>query len=297
MTARVVTALLVLVSLWGSAFPMIKVGLDGLSPTHLTLLRHLVASACFVPVLLLRGLRTRPAARDLPMFFVLGMLGFTVYQLALVVGEQRVPAGASSLIIASAPAVTAVLAYLLLGERMPAGAWFGSLLALGGVGLIALGARGPLSFNPYALFVLLSALSTSFFTILQRPLFARYRPVEVVAFATWAGTVPMVAFLPGFVGDVASAGAAPLAAVGYIGMFPSAVAYSLYAMSLSKAPVTVVTTYLYLVPVSSLFFSWLLLAEVPSLLTVLGGAVAILGIALVNAAKQRALRRATTARM
>ena len=292
MTAGVVTALLVLVSLWGSAFPMIKVGLDGLSPTHLTLLRHLVASACFLPVLTLRGLRLRPALRDVPMFFVLGMLGFFIYQLALVVGEQRVPAGASSLIIATAPAITAVLAYHMLGERMPAGAWLGSLLALSGVTLIALGASGALSFNPYALFVLLSALSTSFFTIFQRPLFARYRPVEVVAFATWAGTVPMLLFLPGFAGDVAGAGAAPLAAVAYIGVFPSALAYSLYAMSLSKAPVTVVTTYLYLVPVSSLFFSWLVLGEIPSLLTVLGGLVAIVGIALVNAAKQRAVRRA-----
>ncbi len=296
MTAGVVTALVVLVSLWGSAFPMIKVGLEGLSPTHLTLLRHLVASTCFLPVLSWRGLRMRPRLRDVPAFVGLGMLGFFVYQLALVVGEQRVPAGASSLIIATAPAITAVLAWLLLSERMPAGAWFGSLLALSGVTLIALGASGRLSFNPYALFVLLSAVSTSFFTIFQRRMFGRYRPVEVVAFATWGGTLPMLLFLPGFGHDVASAGAAPLAAVAYIGVFPSAVAYSLFAFSLSRAAVTLVTTYLYLVPVSSLFFSWLVLGEIPSLLTVAGGTVAIAGISLVNAAKQRAARRAAGAR-
>ena len=291
MTAGVVVALLVLVSLWGSAFPMIKVGLDGLSPFHLTLARHLVASACFVPVLWLRRLRRFPAAKDLPAFLLLGLLGFTVYQTALVVGEQRVPAGASSLIIATAPAITAVLAYLLLSERMPAGAWLGSALALAGVALIALGASGPLAFNPYALFVLLSALSTSFFAVLQRRMFGRYRAVEVTAFATWAGTAPMLLFLPGFPADVASAGASSLAAVAYIGVFPSALAYSLFAFGLSRAPVTVVTTYLYLVPVSALFFSWLLLREVPSPLTVAGGAVAIAGIVLVNLAKQRAARR------
>lgn len=292
MTAGVVASLLVLISLWGSAFPMIKVGLGGLSPTHLTLARHLVASTCFLPVLWARGLRRRPALHDVPGFFVLGLLGFTIYQLALVVGETRVPAGASSLIIATAPAITAVLAFVLLDERMPPGAWVGSLLALAGVVLIALGASGRLAFNPYALFVLLSAVSTSFFTILQRRMFERYRPVEVVAFATWAGTVPMLLFLPGFFGNVAAAGAAPLAATIYIGMFPSAVAYSLFAFGLSRAPVTVVTTYLYLVPVSSLFFSWLVLGEIPSLLTIGGGAVAITGIFLVNAAKQRSARRA-----
>lgn len=296
MTAGVVAALLVLVSLWGSAFPMIKVGLAGLSPTHLTLARHLVASACFVPFLWVRGLRWLPARRDVPYFFLLGLLGFTIYQLALVVGEQRVPAGASSLIIATAPAITAVLAYLMLSERMPAGAWGGSALALSGVVLIALGASGRVSFNPYALFVLLSALSTSFFTILQRRMLARYKAVEVTAFATWAGTVPLLLFLPGFFGNLAAAPASSLAATVYIGMFPSAVAYSLFAFGLSRAPVTVVTTYLYLVPVSSLFFSWLVLGEVPSLLTAAGGAVAIVGIWLVNASKQRAARRAAAAR-
>ncbi len=292
MSAGVVTALLVLVALWGSAFPMIKVGLDGLSPEHLTLARHLVASACFVPFLMLRGLRRLPAWRDVPWFFLLGLLGFTIYQLALVVGEQRVPAGASSLIIATAPAITALLATLFLGERMPTAGWLGSLLALSGVALIALGASGGLSFNPYALFILLSAVSTSFFAIAQRRMLRRYRAVEVTAFATWAGTVPMLAFLPGLARDLASAGAAPLAATAYIGIFPSAVAYSLFAFGLSRAPVTVVTTYLYLVPVSSLFFSWWVLREVPSALTVLGGSVAIAGIVLVNAAKQRARRRA-----
>ncbi len=296
MTAGVVVALLVLVSLWGSAFPMIKVGLDGLSPTHLTLARHLVASACFVPFLWLRGLRRFPARRDLPYFLLLGLLGFTIYQLALVVGEQRVPAGASSLIVATAPAITALLAYFLLSETMPAGAWLGSLLALCGVALIALGAGGHVAFNPYALFVLVSAVSTSFFAILQRRMLARYRAVEVTAFATWAGTTPMLLFLPGFLGNLGSAGVAPLLATAYIGVFPSAVAYSLFAFALSRAPVTVVTTYLYLVPVSSLFFSWLVLGELPTVLTLAGGSVAIVGIALVNAAKQRAARRARAAR-
>jgi drug/metabolite transporter (DMT)-like permease len=296
MTPAVVLAMMVLVSLWGSAFPMIKVGLDGLNPFHLTLARHLVASACFVPVLWLRRLRRFPDRRDLPAFLLLGLLGFTIYQTALVIGEVRVPAGASSLIIATAPAITAVLAHLLLSERMPLGAWFGSLLALTGVALISLGAGGALTFNPYALFVLLSAVSTSFFAIAQRRMFVRYRAVEVTAFATWAGTAPMLLFLPGFLGDVASAGPASLAAVAYIGIFPSALAYSLFAIGLSRAPVTVVTTYLYLVPVSALFFSWLVLREVPHPLTIAGGAVAIVGIVLVNAAKQRAARRAAAVR-
>ncbi len=284
-------ALLVLVTLWGSAFPMIKVGLGGLSAPHLTLARHLVASACFLPFLWLRGHRLLPARRDLPPLFVLGLLGFTIYHLALNVGELRVSAGASSLIIATAPAITAVLAYLLLSERMPPAAWVGSAVAFLGVVLIVVGDNAALGFNPYALFVLLAALATSLFAVLQRRMFSRYRAVEVTAFATWAGTVPMLLFVPGFAADVAGAGHDALLATVYIGVFPSAIAYSMFAFGLSRAPVTLVTAYLYLVPVISLFFSWLVLGEIPSLLMLAGGAVAIAGIVLVNLAKQRAARR------
>ncbi len=291
MTGAVIAALLVLAVLWGSAFPMIKVGLGGLSAPHLTLARHLVASVAFLPFLMVRRNRLLPRAADIPYFFLLGALGFTIYHLALNTGEQHVSAGAASLIIATAPAITAVLARFLLHERMPAAGWLGSAVAFAGVVMIVWGDGRALGFNAYALFVLLSAVVTSFFAVLQRRVLARYPAVEVTAFATWAGTVPMLLFLPGFGADVARAGAAPLLATAYIGVFPSAIAYSLFAYGLSKAPVTLVSSYLYLVPVFSLSLSWVVLGEVPSLLTVAGGMVAIGGIVFVNLAKQRSARR------
>ncbi len=298
MTPIVVVALGILAALWGSAFPMIKVGLDGLSAPHLTLMRHMVASLAFVPLLLAFRARLRPALADVPYFFLLGTLGLFVYHLALNYGEMRVSAGAASLIIASAPAITALLAYFMVGDRMPRLGWIGSLVAFGGVGLIVLGNGGTDAgpgLNAFAWLIVLSAVVTSFFAILQRRMFARYRPIEVAAFATWAGTVPMLAFLPGLPADAADAGAQALAASVYIGVFPSAIAYTLFAFALSRAPVTLVTTFLYLVPVFSLAASWALIGEIPSSATVAGGLVVIAGIVLVNYAKQRAARRVAVA--
>lgn len=298
MTPIVVVALAFLAALWGSAFPMIKVGLEGLSAPHLTLLRHLVASLAFVPLLLAFRARLRPARADVPYFFLLGMLGFFVYHLSLNYGEMRVSAGAASLIIASAPAITALLARFMVGDRMPGLGWVGSALAFGGVALIVMGDRGDAAgpgLNAFAWLIVLSAVVTSFFAILQRRMFARYRPIEVAAFATWAGTVPMLMFLPGLSADVADAGAQVLAATAYIGVFPSAIAYTLFAFALSRAPVTLVTTFLYLVPVFSLGASWFLIGEIPSSATVVGGVVVIAGIVLVNVAKQRAAKRMAAA--
>lgn len=292
MSGRVVAALLVLAALWGSAFPLIKVALEDLGPGHLTLARHVVASACFVAFLLLGRKRMLPRRRDVPSFFLLGVLGFTIYHLALNFGELRVTAGAASLLIATAPAITAILAHFLLHEHMPRGAWLGSAVAFGGVALIVAGDGSALGFNPFALFILLSAASTALFAVLQRRMFRDYEPVEVTAFATWAGTVPMLVFLPGLPQALAAASLPALGATVFIGIVPSAIAYTLFAFALSKAPANLVTAFLYLVPVSSLSISWWLLGEVPSPVTLIGGLVAIAGIIVVNVAKRRQALRA-----
>jgi drug/metabolite transporter (DMT)-like permease len=96
----------------------------------------------------------------------------------------------------------------------------------------------------------------------------------------------MLIFLPGFFSNLASAEASAVWAGIYIGIFPSAVAYSLFAYAISKLPVTLVAAFLYSVPVFGLFFSWLLLGEVPSWLTLVGGLIAICGIVIVNQSKK-----------
>jgi drug/metabolite transporter (DMT)-like permease len=295
MTVPVFLALFGLVVLWASAFPVIKIGLEGLGVLHLTLLRHLVASLCFVPFLALTRQRLFPARRDIPAFVMMGSVGIGIYHTALNAGEVRVSAGAASLIIATAPAITALLARFVLGDRLPLLGWAGSVISFCGVAMIVLGDSAALGVDPFAFLILLSAIAAAVYFVWQKPFFRRYRAAEVTAFATWGGTVPMLAFLPGLGGDIAGSGGALLAAA-YLGVFPSAIAYSLLAFALARSAVTLVTAYLYTIPVFALLFSWILLGEVPSLLTVLGGMVAIAGVVLVNLAKQRGglFRRGST---
>ncbi|HEX7002810.1 MAG TPA: DMT family transporter [Trueperaceae bacterium] len=291
MNLAVFLALLGLVTLWASAFPVIKLGLDGLGVLHLTLLRHLVASACFVPFLALSGNRLFPRRRDILPFILLGSVGIGVYHVTLNAGELRVSAGATSLIIGAAPAITALLARFFLDDRLPLLGWIGSLISFAGIVLIVLGDSAAVGFDPYALFVVAAAFAAAIYFVWQKPFFGRYSAPEVTAFATWGGTLPMLAFLPGLAADAGDAGAALLAAA-YLGVFPSAIAYSLLAFALSRTPVTVVSVYLYAVPVLALLFSWVLLGEVPALLTLVGGAIAIGGIVLVNLVKAGGARRA-----
>jgi drug/metabolite transporter (DMT)-like permease len=284
-------AVALLVVLWASAFPIIKVGLETLSAPHLTLLRHLVASGAFVVFLVaLRG-RLLPATRDWPALIGLGAVGIFVYHLALNTGEQRVSAGATSLIIATAPLLTAMVATALGRDRLSRLGWAGSLLGFAGVALIVLGDGGgpgsALALDPYALWILLAALATAVFAVLQQPLLARYRPLELMAYVTWGGTLPMLLFAAG-AGEAAVTGwpRSTLAAL-FLGVFPSAIAYTLFAVALSRGSATVVTSYLYLIPVVALLLSWWWLGEVPTALTLVGGLIVIVALALMRAARRR----------
>jgi drug/metabolite transporter (DMT)-like permease len=290
-TLNLFFVLLVQAVLWGSAFAGIKIGLESLEAGHLTLLRHLVASLCFIPFLVLTKSRLLPNWRDVPFFFFIGFLGYSIYHTALNYGELNVSAGTASLIIATAPAFTAIVAYFLLKDKLPVLGWAGILLSFAGVVLIVLGDNPELGFNVYALLILLSAIVTALYATLQRPLFKTYKAVEVTAFATWAGTIPMLIFLPRFIEDVGGSSLNSLLAGIYIGIFPSAIAYTLFAYAISKLPVTSVASFLYTVPVFGLLFSWFLLGEVPTWLTVVGGLIAIAGIVVVNRSRQTEIER------
>ena len=291
MSPAVLASLLLLAVFWGSAFPAIKLALSGLSPGHLTLARHLVASLALLVFLGLRRRPLLPQRSDLGLFFMLGLLGVGIYHSALNFGQARVSAGAASLIIASAPAFTAVVAYLVLGERLSRLGWAGILTAFAGAALIVLGSGAGLALEPHALLIVVSAFVTALYAVLQKPVLRRYGPLELSAYVTWLGTLPLLAFAPGLGADLASAQPLVIGAVLYVGVFPSAVAYTLQAYAISQAPVTLVAAFLYLVPVFSLLFSWLVLGEVQGPVTLLGGLVALLGIALVNASKRRSARR------
>jgi drug/metabolite transporter (DMT)-like permease len=117
MDARLSIAVVAAVFFAASAFPGISAGLEGYSPEHLALLRFLAASFVLAIYTVFSGIRL-PAAKDLPAVALAGFLAFSVYNVLLGYGQRTVPAGTASLLIASIPAFTALLAVAFLRERL-----------------------------------------------------------------------------------------------------------------------------------------------------------------------------------
>ena len=157
---------------WASAFAGIRVGLQHYSPFHLAALRFLVASGTLAIGAMTKGIHW-PEGRDWPRLFFLGLLGIAVYHTALNYGELTVTAGAASFIINIAPVFTALLSILFLNEHFHLTGWMGFLISLSGVVLIALGEGGGLSFDKGGFYILLSALCSAFYSVLQKPLLSK----------------------------------------------------------------------------------------------------------------------------
>jgi drug/metabolite transporter (DMT)-like permease len=283
---RVLAALVITTVFWASAFAGIRAGLDAYGPGQVALFRFLVASAVLAAYAALARMRL-PERRDLPAVFLAGLLAFAVYHVALNYGEVTVSAGSASILIATAPVFTALLAVAFLGERLRALGWFGMGVSFLGSAMISLGEGEGLRLDPSAALILLAALSTSIYFVLQKPYLEKYGALAFTTYAIWAGTLLTLVYLPGLLSEVQTAPLGTTLAMVYLGVFPTAIAYVTYAYAFSRLPATRAASFLYVIPVMAYVIAWLWLGEIPTLLSVVGGVVTLAGVLLVNIRRRR----------
>ena len=266
--------------LWASAFVAIRHLGEDFSPGALSLGRLLVGAACLAVVALSRGF-PRPSRGDLLIIAVIGVLWFGVYNVALNEGEQRVDAGTAAMLIQVSPVLIALLAALFLGERFTVYLGLGLALAFSGVAVIAFSTSpGGNSDVVGVLLCLLAAVVYSISLVLQKPLVGRLAAVHV----TWlACTVGAIACLP-FVGQLfREAGDAPASSLWwlvYLGVFPTAIAFTTYAYALQHMSASSLGVTTYLVPPITIVLGLVFLGEAPPTMAYLGGALALVGVAV-----------------
>lgn len=267
---------------WASAFVAIRHLADDFSAGAMTLGRQGVG-ALALALFALRGGLPRPTAGQWRSIVVIGVLWFAVYHLALNQGEQWVDAGTAAMLLQASPVLVAVLASIFLGERFTLPLLVGLAVAFTGIVLIGAAGPGGADVSPRhvvlgVLLCLVSAASYSVSLILQKPLLGDLSAVHVTWLACVVGAVVCLPFGPQLAGEAADAPASSLWWLVYLGVFPTALAFTTYAYALRHMTASSLGVTTYLVPPLTVGMSLVFLGETPPTVAYVGGALALLGV-------------------
>lgn len=247
-------AQLVVVGMWASTFIVTKASFAEISPLAFVFVRFALMTLLAFGVLAARRPRGERGVRraDLGRFVVAGVTGYTLYQLGFVLGLDRTSPFSSSLLIAMVPLFT-VLILAIMGERTPRRGWFGLGIAVVGVAVFLgdkRGADGSLLGDALSLG---AAVAFASYGLANRPLVAAYPPETSTAYATLAGSVPLLAVsAPAAVAqDWGAVSAIGWVGIVYMTIFPVYVAYMLWNWAIARRGAAAATSFSLLVPIVS----------------------------------------------
>lgn len=297
MGVRLVHAsLLVCAAMWGLVFVGVHELLPVLTPVQLVTIRFLIISLAFLAMFAtIPQIRVFPAnGGDWVRFAVCGVLAVPGSQLAIVEGQRYLAPQLASLVVATAPVLTALFAAALLGEGFGALRGVGSVVALLGVAFIVLfGAGdghsiGPLAIALPAVIAVLTPISWALYTVMSRPLAARYPPLATVALCLMLGTVLLLPFVPDTVAALSDVTATEWAWIGYLALGGSLLPYLIWFASLKVLPANRTAAYMYAIPLFAMIFTWLILGRRPGMVAAVGGALVLIGVVLTQIRPRRA---------
>lgn len=273
--------------LWASAFVAIRHLGHDVSPGALSLGRLLVAAVA-LSLLLVRSPRHRFTRTEVMLLLGCGIAWFGIYNLALNASEQKIDAATAAMVVQIGPIVIALLAALFLDEKLTGWLLLGMAIAFGGVVVIGVAMRGNGGSNlSGVLLALLAAATYAIGVVCQKVLLRRLSGLEVTCYACWIGVLVCLPWVGDLSHVVGHGSGRTLLLVGYLGLFPTALAFSTWAFALryTDAGKQALTTFL--VPAIAALMAWLMLDEVPPALAFVGGATCVVGV-LVTRRKSRA---------
>ena len=275
---------------WGLAFTAIKYSVSFLNPYELASLRFLIADVFFLISLVAREARESRESResvkreDIPVIFILGLLGVAIYHIFLNAGEIYITSGVASLIISTAPIFVLILSWLFLKEKITKMKVLGICIAFFGVALLSKPESGGSFFGVFLVFI--SSLSAAGYTVLGKKLMQRYDSLTLPSWAMLLGSIPILYFsIPGIEKILVYPNLNLILSVVFLGVFSTYLGYLGWYYFLEREEASRASVFLLAIPFVAIVSGALLLDESITALTITGGIAVIFGILLVIKSK------------
>ena len=273
--------------LWGIGWPALKVLTEGVPAEVVTFWRFAIMAAAFVPVLYWRGK---------PLSLSRKTLGYTLAAAALNAafmyfafwGVQAGTAGAGGVIMTTAsPVLTALLVLMIFRVNVEKRQLFGLGLGLVG-GALMLEVWHAHLLHSGNLYFLAGALTWAVLTLIGQRMHSHMAPLHFNFWlAVFAAAMTAVPALPHGIGSVFGQGPRFWAALLFLAVMGQTVASTIYFVAAGRIGSARAGSYMFLVPLTALAASYVLLGEVPSFWLVTGGIVSMGAVYFVNARRKR----------
>ncbi len=275
--------------LFGASAVAVRVAVQDIPPLSLAVYRFGGGSLVLLLILFIAARNLlKIEGRDLPYLVLLGLIFFSILPLAYNAGLRLTEASRGSLMLATMPLWSAMLARAAGKEQLVLRQLAGILLALLGVALV-LGERG-LSWDGSAWtmignsLMMLAALSAAVYGVLAKKALSRYGPTTVTTYAMVLGTLLLLplALADGFTETLPMVQGQTAALLLFLGIFGGALAFFLWTFALSRLTPTRVAVYLNLHPLFTALLAAVFLAEALSGVFALGFLAVLAGVLCVN---------------
>jgi drug/metabolite transporter (DMT)-like permease len=280
----IILSLLSLYFLWGGTYLAMRIALQGFPPFILAGVRQLTAGVILFLVLWLRK-HELPTRKQWLTAIIVGGLLLVVGNGGVVFAEQWVSSGLAALALGAIPLWAAVFSGLF-GRWPTRIEWFG--LGLGFFGLVLLNLEHGLYANPLGAIVLFIApIGWAFGSILSQHLPS---PKGLMASASQMLAGGVLLFIVGFAsGEHVSSmpGPGPLAAMAYLIIGGSLVAFSAYGYLLSHVRPALATSYAYVNPLVAVGLGVALAGEQITMIGILAMLTILSGVGLVSLGRDR----------
>ena len=282
-------AMLVAMALiWAVNYSVLKFGTRLVPPLAYNGIR--IPAAALLQFGIARAMRLAPIARkDAIRLVVLGMLGNGIYQAFFILGQARSRVATTVLILASGPALAAVLGRLRGSEFLTQRSWIGIVLQLLGVSCVVLGTAGGTGGRDSLLGIALvfsSAVSWALFSVMVQPLTTRVPGLQVGAYTMLGGgIVSLVVGIPAIANvEWGSVSTAVWGAMAYSTIGAMVIAYLFWYQGVKTLGPTHTSMYSNMQPFLAMAFAWAALGEIPSRWQVTGAAFILMGLIIARTA-------------
>lgn len=278
---------LITIIVWGSTFISTKMLLSEFTPVQIMLCRFAIA---YVVLWLIRPKIDKTELKDELLFLLMGIFGCTVYFMTENTALKYTLASNVSIIVASAPIITAILAHFFIkGERLNKNIGLGFAVAFAGVIMVVFNGQFVLKLNPAGDALSLgAAVSWAIYSVILRTCVDKYNSVMLTRKLMFYG------FITAFPIALVQGERMPFEAFGnpemlfcilFLGVVGSGICYVLWNIAISRLGVVTTNNYIYINPFVTLVTGGIVLKEPITVMGVVGAVLIISGVVIASKKK------------